>query len=392
VQTLPNLPASLWDALANHLATAPWRPRSCGDVLHKQVRGKDGAQRYILHNPNSERVVRVGKFGKQLYELLDGSRSPQQIAIDLAKSGYLTSIDEVTDLLNSFQRQGFLARGDGSLWGSLEVALADRSLFTKVMGRLVAVLQLTLRIRQIDHAVTQLHKTVRAGFTHRGAHGLLAILGVVGFSAFIGVLHSRGLSFLPTAGSLAGGIVVMWLLQFLHGVIHELAHALTLKHFGGRIREGGVMLFMANVAFFVDTTDAWYLPGRQRMLVSAAGPCASFLVGSGSTLLALALPGGELVDVLLKMAFLAYISVFMNICPLLDLDGYYILIDHMDRPNLRQEATAWWALRFRRHRSLVPRSKQEWTYAVFGALSAIWAAFLVLASLGTWGRLMAGIP
>ena len=60
----------------------------------------------------------------------------------------------------------------------------------------------------------------------------------------------------------------------------EMAHAFTTKHYGRKVRRGGLLVYFGNLAFFVDTMDIWMEPKKARMAVSWAGPYSGLLVGS----------------------------------------------------------------------------------------------------------------
>jgi putative peptide zinc metalloprotease protein len=121
--------------------------------------------------------------------------------------------------------------------------------------------------------------------------------------------------------------------------LHESAHALTVKHYRRNLRSGGLMLYFGMPAFFVDTSDIWRSPRRARMLVSAAGPMSDLFVGGLAALLVLLRPGDTLLNsIAYKLAFTCYIATLFNANPLLELDGYYILVDWLRLPDLRRRA------------------------------------------------------
>ena len=108
---------------------------------------------------------------------------------------------------------------------------------------------------------------------------------------------------------------------------------------GARCARGGLMLYFGMPAFFVDTSDIWRSPRRARMLVSAAGPMSDLFVGGLAALLVLLIPGDTLLNsVAYKLAFTCYIATLFNANPLLELDGYYILVDWLRLPDLRRRA------------------------------------------------------
>ena len=121
---------------------------------------------------------------------------------------------------------------------------------------------------------------------------------------------------------------------------HEMAHALVCKSFGRDVRRGGVALYFGIPAFFVDTTDIWLENRGRRIAVSAAGLVSDLTIGGACALLALALPAGAVATVLF-LASIAYFSFLLNLVPLLELDGYYVLVDLLEMPMLRPRSFAF---------------------------------------------------
>lgn len=134
----------------------------------------------------------------------------------------------------------------------------------------------------------------------------------------------------------------MWLLVVLIGVkiIHELAHALTCRHFGGQCHELGVLLLLFSPTLYCDVSDAWRIESRRRrMLVSAAGMLVELVIAALATWIWWFSAPGFLQMLCLRVIFVCSIGTFLfNANPLLRCDGYYILSDLIDLPNLWQES------------------------------------------------------
>jgi len=81
-------------------------------------------------------------------------------------------------------------------------------------------------------------------------------------------------------------VVVLAIVLAATKVVHELAHALVCKHFGGECHEIGPMLLVFTPALYCDTSDSWTFPNRwHRAAVGAAGITAEVLLASAATLL-----------------------------------------------------------------------------------------------------------
>jgi putative peptide zinc metalloprotease protein len=124
-------------------------------------------------------------------------------------------------------------------------------------------------------------------------------------------------------------------------VLHELAHALACKHFGGECHELGVMLLVFTPCLFVNVSDSWMLPERwKRIAVAAAGIWVELTLAAVCTFVWWFTNEGLLNSVCLKLMFVSSVgTVLFNANPLLPYDGYYILSDLWGVPNLRERSS-----------------------------------------------------
>jgi Zn-dependent protease len=134
-----------------------------------------------------------------------------------------------------------------------------------------------------------------------------------------------------------GGLVFM-LGRFAVAALHESAHGVVLASFGRRVREAGLKRVLIFPYVYVDTSDAWFEPRRRRIAVSAAGPASDLCLGGVFSLLCLAAAPGTVRDVFFQLAFGAYVAAFFNLNPLVERDGYHILVDLLREPALRRRA------------------------------------------------------
>jgi putative peptide zinc metalloprotease protein len=124
-------------------------------------------------------------------------------------------------------------------------------------------------------------------------------------------------------------------------VIHEFGHGLTCKHFGGECHEMGVMLLVFTPCLYCNVSDSWMLPNKwHRAYIGAAGMYIELCIASVCTWIWWYSNPGLLNNVCLSTMFVCSVSTVMfNANPLLRYDGYYIMSDITEIPNLRQKAT-----------------------------------------------------
>jgi putative peptide zinc metalloprotease protein len=132
-------------------------------------------------------------------------------------------------------------------------------------------------------------------------------------------------------------------------IIHELGHAYTATRYGVRVASMGVSFLVMFPVLYTDTTGAWRLRSRkQRLAIDCAGVSAELMVAAISTLLWVVLPEGPLRSVFFVLATSSWVlSLVLNLNPFMRFDGYYVLSDLLDVPNLqpRSFALGKWRMR-----------------------------------------------
>ncbi|QGJ72419.1 HlyD family efflux transporter periplasmic adaptor subunit [Planctomycetales bacterium 10988] len=123
-------------------------------------------------------------------------------------------------------------------------------------------------------------------------------------------------------------------------VCHEFGHGLTCKHFGGECHEMGVMFLVLTPCLYCNVSDSWLLPNKwHRAAIGAAGMYVELIIASACTFIWWFSEPGLLNYLCLSTMFVCSVStVIFNANPLLRYDGYYILSDILEIPNLWQKS------------------------------------------------------
>ena len=131
--------------------------------------------------------------------------------------------------------------------------------------------------------------------------------------------------------------------------LHELGHAFTAKRLGCQVPTMGVAFVVLWPMAYTDTNDTWRLiDPRQRLQVAAAGIATELLIAAWATLAWGLLPDGPARSVAFVLASTSWIATLaINASPFMRFDGYFMLSDALDMPNLHERSFAFarWKLR-----------------------------------------------
>ncbi|MFY9722431.1 MAG: HlyD family efflux transporter periplasmic adaptor subunit [Azonexus sp.] len=129
---------------------------------------------------------------------------------------------------------------------------------------------------------------------------------------------------------------------FLAKTLHELGHALVATHFGVRVAHMGIAFVVMWPMLYTDTGESWKLRSRhQRLAVSAAGILTELALAGLATLgWALSEPGWLHTACLYLATTSWMLSLALNASPFMRFDGYFILSDLLDFPNLHERSSA----------------------------------------------------
>ena len=144
-------------------------------------------------------------------------------------------------------------------------------------------------------------------------------------------------------------LVLVWLTLLGATACHEFAHGLTCKRYGGQVHEIGFLLMFFMPCFYCNVSDAWLFREKsKRVWVTLAGGLCDLLVWALAVILWRVTYQDSLLNYLSWIVLsVSGIRVLFNFNPLLKLDGYYLLSDSLEIPNLRQRALGYMLGHFR---------------------------------------------
>jgi putative peptide zinc metalloprotease protein len=356
-----------------------------------------GEQSFVLKDPESRKYYRFRPLEIRVMQSLDGEHTTAEIAATLANEGVGVSWATVEAFAGKLIAMGLCER----TMGERSVLLMERLRAERRqrLGRHIFkgdLLRLRWSVGDPDKLFDRWLPRLRFFFS-RTFLGISVVLFALYFLV-IGLKwqeFSQAVTDLYTFNVTAGTLLVFWLTGTVIIAIHELGHGFTCKYFGGQVHEIGAMLIYFEPAFFCNVNDAWTFPElRARLWVTAAGSWIQLVVAGVAAIVWWAVAPGSLISEIALAAVLigGITTVFMNVNPLIPLDGYYALSDYLEVPNLRHRAFAHltWLVKTRIFRLDVPQppahEREQRIFLVYGALAATYITlilgFFAAAALG----------
>lgn len=356
----------------------------------------------IIMDPIANRMVIVNEFEAYLLERLGGWADKQR-PFDQSTlpawgvAGLCTEIEkrfpprqvkprQLQRILGHFHRLGVLV-SNHPRQADEAISRVDRQRNWKLLGQ---ANPLMLRLPGVNpNALLQLSRPVIQAIV-RPATALLWML----FAAFVFVLvissHHRLQEDLPSLDSMLSWQVAPMLLVSLSvaKVVHELGHAIACTRQGVPCNEIGFGLFFLAPCLYTDASHAWLLPSRiQRTWVTLGGVIAEFVFASVVGLLWwLAEPGIARQQLFYLLTTCTVLSALINLNPLLRYDGYYLLSDYLQIPNLfnrsrRRLAKAIRSVLLGARDNKRIRRDHQWFLLGYAVISIAYRAIVITAAL-----------
>ncbi len=138
--------------------------------------------------------------------------------------------------------------------------------------------------------------------------------------------------------------IYLWLALGVVKIIHEFGHGVSCKGFGGEVHEMGFLLLCLSPAMYCNVSDSWTLPNKwHRIIIGAAGIYVELMIAAVATFVWWYTPSQPFINNLsLSLMVVCSVStVVFNGNPLMRYDGYYVLADWLEIPNLRDRSNRY---------------------------------------------------
>ena len=315
------------------------RIRSHVEFYRHRYRGQSW---YVLQDRSQRGCHRLSASAYQLAGLMNGRRTTQEIweALHARLGDAAPTQDETIRLLGLLHSADAL-HSDIAPDTAEMLRRSQRRRSSEFWGRIANPLSVRVPLLDPDDFLERWLPVVRPLFSWPAAALWCAL---VLSAAVLAIAHWPEIS----AGSVATlldprNLLVLWLVYPLLKGLHELGHAFATKIWGGEVHEMGILFLVFIPLPYVDASDSAAFPDKwKRAGVGAAGIAVELAVAAAALWLWLAAEPGIVRSLAYNLMWIGGASTLLfNGNPLLRFDGYYVLADLIEIPNLSARSTQY---------------------------------------------------
>lgn len=354
---------------------------------------EQGVPTVLAKMPGAENFIRFPTAQWKLIQLFDGQRSYQEISRQSqAVAGVFYSEEEVRDVA-AFLRQNSTFFYKTALEENITLhdKLRSQRQHQQRRSRWSDLSEVPLlEWPRADDYLAKIHPALKFIYTRWFTLltlGMFALMFYMWMDRFSEIWRDSFEYYNFTDKGIAD-LVEFWFLFGAMAFVHETAHGLTCKHYGGNVEKMGLILMYFAPTFFCDVTQIWIYGGRwERIVTVIAGIWSDLMICVLATIVWWATPVGmPSHDFAYKVMMITGIGVsLLNLNPLIKLDGYYLFSELIGETDLKETTTSYvssWTrrniLRLPVEVEYVPRRRRTF-YLIYSLLSGVYSYGLLVA-------------
>lgn len=376
-------PADPFEALGAALDPGLQRPRLASDIEIAHHTTRWGGGYAIVRNPRGPVYLRLTAEDGRLMERFDGERTVRELVVEELRDTASLDVSAATELVAVLESSGFLVQPWIETYELIGTRIAPARSRAVALVRRFAKSQTVYFPKAREMTEWGYRWGGRFLFRWYGQAALTALL-LVGLVALWANVESE--RFRIVGDSLAVGFGLLFVFDLLATMIHEAGHALAIRHANRRVITAGFQLYLGHPAFFIDSADILMSPTRDRIRNAWYGPYLSLVVAGTASIVAFLMPETGFGSTMFRLSILTYLTALLNLIPFLELDGYWIMVDALETPDLRPRS-----LSFLRHelpgtiRRREGLTRQELGLTAFGIVGVFFTILALWTSVYIWG-------
>lgn len=305
----------------------------------------EGRTYYVVKDPVSLRYYRFKEHERFLLDYMDGKHTLEeaQKAFEARFRPERLTLEDLESFTSQLLQAG-LAQNESPAAGKQLYDRYKKRQRSRLAQTFLNILYIKIPLYDPDRLLTRLKGPLSFIFTRwffaLSVAVMLIALGLVlsQWNTFISKLPSASQFFTVHT------LIYLWAALGLVKIIHEFGHGLSCKTFGGEVHEMGLLFLVLSPCLYCNVSDSWTLPNKwHRIIISGAGIYVELVIAALATFVWWWSDKGTFLNNLaLSMMIVCSVStVIFNGNPLMRFDGYYMLADWLEIPNLRDRSNKY---------------------------------------------------
>ena len=310
----------------------------------------EGRTHYVVKDPVGLRYFRFKEEEYFLLKCLDGKRRLEEVREDYERNfrPNKITIEELARFASQLTQAG-IASVDTPRQGQVLYERFRKTRFKQLLAAWSNILYIKIPVFDPDKLLTRMIPWLRWIYHPVAVFATLFLwaFAALWVAAYWEILQARLPAFYQFFN--LRNMFYMWLALGTVKIIHEFGHGLTCKYFRGECHEMGMLFLVLSPCLYCDVSDSWLLPNKwHRVYIGAAGIYVELTIASICTFIWWNTDMGTVLNnVCISTMFVCSVNTLLfNGNPLLRYDGYYILMDMMEIPNLRAKAARFFSSLF----------------------------------------------
>lgn len=290
-------------------------------------------EKFVIHDPRKNSFTQLGVAEYIVFRCFDGKSTTQDIVDRLKRERDVIALAAQVARLRDRLHEKQLVLAPGEVVKSEDTKVADSA------GGVARLIMIELPfVWNPDLFLTRAYHRIKYVVFRPAFFVVLFVVSAMAFAVWIRSLDSIRLQ--AAKFDVKSSFLLYYVCAAASLFLHECAHGMACKGFGGKVPKIGSFLYFSFTVFYTDVSASWMFPSKfRRLMVLFAGALTNLALCAISTLLwRITIQGSPINQVCFALMTINLVAASFTLFPLLRGDGYYILSTALDVPNLRQNA------------------------------------------------------
>ncbi|MDQ6984988.1 MAG: hypothetical protein Q9M91_00575 [Candidatus Dojkabacteria bacterium] len=297
--------------------------------------GKDkNSSHYFLIDSNSSKRVLISPNEAFIWLELKENGDVKEVLLNYLKTFNKIDYELFENILDKWADEGIISGK------SLNIHVKEKKIVAKnFIHYIYLVSNLSINISLLSKLINNTYKLIpKFMFSKFVSLGSILIATIINFFYLSTFIIQGEDTFKSDNVASSSSLLSLLLIPMITIIVHELGHGLALSHIGLKVKRSGFRLVFGIPVFFVDTSDSWMKKAYKRIFVTAAGLIVNYLLAAISLFIVILNTNSSIDLFFMALAITNLLTLAINLIPFLDFDGYYLLIDSFNLPNLKNES------------------------------------------------------